>query len=155
MHRFEGLESDYAYLHDHIPQEFRRWNARLIGADAGFGEAVNAEVRRRIADPTRLIAFQHLGNQKQKANWNVNMNAYTLGRNKVMTDLFQKIKRREIIFPRWEDFEPFARDLLAISIDYDEEKHKYKFINSNPDDSFHSILYGELVSDLWHRTQGE
>jgi hypothetical protein len=83
------------------------------------------------------------------------MQAYTLGRNKVMTDLFQKIKHKQIIFPRWEDFEPFARDMLAISIDYDEEKGKYRYINTHSDDSFHSILYGELVADLWTRTQGE
>jgi hypothetical protein len=83
------------------------------------------------------------------------MMAYTLGRNKTMTDLIQMIKRKEIIFPRWEDFEPFARDMLAISIDYDEEKNKYKYVNSYPDDAFHAILYGEIVSDLWYRTQGE
>lgn len=155
MHKFVGVESDYAYLHRQIPQEMVKWRAQLIGADAGFGEAVNAEIRRRIPNGNRLIALQHLGNQKQRANWNVNMNAYTLGRNRVMTDLFQKIKRREIIFPRWEDFEPFARDLLAIAIDYDEEKNKYKFVNSNPDDAFHAILYGDLVGELWHLTQGE
>ena len=155
MHKFEGLESDYAYLHGQIPYEFRRWQARLIGADAGFGEAVNSEIRKRLKNPSYLIALQHLGNQKQKANWNVNMQAYTLGRNKVMTDLFQKIKRKEIIFPCWEDFEPFARDILAISIDYDEEKGKYKYVNSHPDDAFHAILYGELVADLWTRTQGD
>ena len=155
MHKFIGRESDYFYLHDRIPHEFRKWHAEMIGADAGFGEAVNSEIRKRLHDPRRVIALQHLGNQKQKANWNVNMNAYTLGRNRVMTDLFLKIKNRGIIFPRWEDFEPFARDMLAISIDYDEEKSKYKYINSHPDDAFHAILYGELISELWARTQGQ
>lgn len=154
MRRFDGKDSDYAYLHNEIPRLYNEWGAELIGADAGFGEAVNSEIRTRLLDPRRLIAFQHLGNQKQKANWNTNMQAYTLGRNKVMTDLFQRIKRQEIIFPQWSDFEPFARDILAIQIDYDEEKNKYKYINSHPDDAFHSILYGELVSDLWSRSQG-
>lgn len=155
IRKFDGKESDYSYLHSEIPSEFARWRAQIIGADAGFGEAVNSEIRRRLNDPRRLIAFQHLGNQKQKANWNTNMQAYTLGRNKVMTELFQMIKNRTIVFPQWSDFEPFARDLMAIQIDYDEEKNKYKYINSEPDDSFHSILYGTLASELWHRSQGE
>lgn len=154
LKKFEGKESDYAYLHAVIPKYSVQWATELIGADAGFGEAVNSEIRKRIRDPRRLIAFQHLGNQKQRANWNDSMMAYTLGRNRVMTDFFQMIKHRQVIFPRWEDFEPFARDLMAIQIDYDEEKSKYKFINSNPDDAFHSMLYGYLVSELWFRSQG-
>lgn len=154
LHKYEGRESDYSYLHRHIPTEFAKWRARLIGADAGFGEAVNSEIRRRMNDPSRLIAYQHLGNQKQKANWNNNMQAYTLGRNKVMSELFQRIKNQEIVFPDWADFEPFAKDLMAIAIDYDEEKNKYKFINTHPDDSFHSILYGTLVAELYTLTQG-
>ena len=154
MKKYSGRESDYAFLHGEIPAQFNKWKCEMIGADAGFGEAVNAEIRKRIYDPKRLIALQHLGNQKQKANWNQNMFAYTLGRNRVMTDLFQKIKNKQIVFPRWEDFQPFAEDILSIQIDYDEEKNKYKYINSRPDDAFHSILYGEFVSDLWHKTQG-
>lgn len=155
LKKFDGRESDYAYLHAEIPHQFQKWGIELIGADAGFGEAVNSEIRKRLNDSRRLIAFQHLGNQKQKANWNQNMLAYTLGRNRVMTDFFQKIKRKEVIFPQWSDFEPFARDIIAIQIDYDEEKNKYRYINTHPDDAFHSMLYGELVSDLWSRTQGQ
>jgi hypothetical protein len=155
LKRFLGRESDYSYLHGQIPAEYRKWQINLIGADHGFGEAPNAEVRMRIADPNRLIAFFHLGNQKQKANWNKNMNAYTLGRNRVMTEFFQKIKRRQIIFPCWEDFQPFAKDIMSIQIDYDEDKGRYKYINSDPDDAFHSMLYGNLASELWYMTQGE
>lgn len=154
MKKYIGRESDYSYLHGEIPAQFARWKCEFLGADAGFGEAVNSEIRKRMLDPKRLIALQHLGNQKQKANWNQNMMAYTLGRNRVMTDMFHKIKNRQIVFPRWEDFAPFADDLLAIQIDYDEEKNKYKYINSRADDAFHSILYGDFVSELWYKTQG-
>jgi hypothetical protein len=85
------------------------------------------------------------------AVWNPKIMAYTISRNRTMTWLFQKIKNRQIIFPRWEDFQPFAQDILNIMIDYDEEKGKYKFINSAPDDAFHSILYGDLIAEIWAR----
>lgn len=149
--RFLGKESDYSFIHDEIPRLYVKWRCNLIGADYGLGEAANSEIRRRIGDGTRLIALQHLGTQKQKALWNQRMNAYTLGRNLTMTDLFGKIRRQEVVFPRWEDFEPFARDLLAISIEYDEEKNKMKYINSDPDDAFHAILYSSFVSDIYSR----
>lgn len=152
MKKYEGRESDYAYLHREIPREFARWGIMLIGADAGFGEAVNAEIRTRISSPVRLVACLHQGNQKQMMSWNPKIAAYTISRNRTMTWLFQKIKKREIIFPAWEDFAPFARDILNIMIDYDEEKGKYKFINSAPDDAFHSILYGDLIGEVYMRS---
>lgn len=152
LKKYEGKESDYAYIHRTIPAEFARWNCMLIGADAGFGESVNSEIRRRLANSTRLIALLHQGNQKQMMSWNQKINAYTLSRNRMMTWLFNKIKNRQIIFPQWEDFQPFAKDILGIMIDYDEEKGKYRFINSAPDDTFHSILYGDIIAELYMRT---
>jgi intein/homing endonuclease len=154
MKRFEGHEADFAFLHDNIPTIFRKWNSQLIGADYGFGEAANSEIRRRLADARRVIAVQHVPNQKQPMHWNQQMQAYTLGRNKMMTELFQKIKKRQIVFPQWSDFQPFAKDILAIAIDYNEELGRYKYVNSEPDDSFHSILYGDIACFLYEKATG-
>jgi len=151
LHKYEGKEADYAYLHEHIPAEYYRWGCALIGADAGFGEAVNAEVRNRINDKTRLIAFQHVPNQKQRGQFNGHIQAYTLSRNTVMTDLFTKIKQRKIVFPQWSDFQYYAKDILAIAIEYNEEKNTYRYIKSAADDTFHSILYGDLAAELYYR----
>lgn len=147
--KFLGRESDYSFIHDEIPKLYAKWGCQLIGADYGLGEAVNSELRKRLGDSSRLIAMQHHGTQKQKGQWNQRMNAYTLGRNINMTELFSRIRRKEIVFPRWEDFEPFARDILAISIEYDEEKSKMRYINSEADDVFHSMLYGVFVADIY------
>lgn len=152
MKKYDGKESDYKFIHRNVPHNFSKWGCHLMGADAGFGEAVNSEIRGRIANPNRLIALLHQGNQKQMMSWNEKIMAYTLSRNRTMTWLFQKIKNRQIIFPDWKDFEPFARDLLNIMVDYDEEKGKYKYINSNADDAFHSILYADLIAEVYTRT---
>jgi hypothetical protein len=149
--KFEGKEADYAYLHDFIPTQFYKWGCIMIGADAGFGEAVNSEIRSRLHDPNRLIAFQHVPNQKMKGQWNGHIKAYTLARNTVMTDLFTRIKQRKIIFPQWSDFHVYAKDILAIAIEYNEEKNTYRYIKSAADDLFHSVLYGDLASQLYHR----
>lgn len=152
--KFQGKEADYAHLHEFIPKEFYRWGCQLIGADAGFGEAVNSEIRARIYDPNRLIAFQHVPNQKALSQWNDNIKAYTLSRNQTMTNLFMMIKHKKIIFPDWADFAPFARDILAIAIEYNEEKNTYKYIKSGADDFFHSVLYGNLAGELFYRMDG-
>ena len=146
--RYTGREADFGLIHDSVPRDYYKWNCQLIGADNGYGEAANAEIRKRINDPHRLIAFQHLGNQKQRTSWNQKMEAYTLGRNKVMTEFFQKIKNRKIIFPDWEDFQHYAKDILAIALEYNEETQKYKYVNNEADDAFHSIIYGCLVAEL-------
>jgi hypothetical protein len=151
LHKYEGKEADYAYLHDYIPQQFYKWGCTLIGADAGFGEAVNAEIRARLHDKNRLIAFQHVPNQKMKGQFNGHINAYTLARNTVMTELFTKIKQRKIIFPQWSDFQYYAKDILAIAIEYNEEKNTYRYIKSAADDTFHSLLYGDLAAELYYR----
>lgn len=153
LKKYEGKESDYAFLQNEVPKEFYRWGCQLLGADAGFGEAINSEIRAKLHDPNRLIAFQHVPNQKQKAQYNQHIRAYTLSRNMVMTDLFTKIKNRKIIFPQWSDFRPFAQDILSIAIEYNEEKNSYKYIKGAADDTFHSILYGSLVVDLHRNVQ--
>ena len=70
-----------------------------------------------------------------------------------MTELFQKIKNKQMVFPRWEDFEPFAEDFLNIAIDYDKNLGTYKYVNDGPDDSVHSILFGDLANQLLYATE--
>ena len=149
LKKYRGKEADYGYLHEEIPRQKVKWGVKLIGADYGFGESANAEIAKRLNNPIELVQFQHLGNQKQQMLWNANMRAYTLGRNKVITGLFQKIKRQEVVFPQWEDFEPFSKDFMAIQIEYDEVKNKMRYINSDPDDAFHAVLYGDLASFIY------
>jgi hypothetical protein len=70
------------------------------------------------------------------------MPAFTLNRTQVMTDYFQMIRHKQIIFPRWEDFEPFAMDILNINTEYDEERGKVRYTNNDPDDFFQALVYG-------------
>lgn len=148
LKRYKGHEADYSFIHGDVPQIFAKWNSAVIGADAGLGDGPNSEIRSRIGATERLIAFRHSGSQRAKAKWNKLSNEYTLNRNLVMTELFRKIKNQQIIFPRWEDFEPFADDFLNIVIEYDDQLGNYKYLNTGPDDAMHSMLFGELAMQL-------
>lgn len=71
----------------------------MIGADYGMGEAPNAVFRKALGYK-KLIAYQYVPNQKDRHKYNTKMPAFTLSRSTVMTEWFQKIKNREVIFPQ-------------------------------------------------------
>ena len=148
LKKYEGPEADYFFIHQDIPRLYYKWHAAVVGADAGLGDGPNSEIRNRIGDFNRLVAFRYSGSLKQKGKWNPGAKEYTISRNITMTELFTRIKKQQIVFPRWEDFEPFADDFLNIAIEYDKTLGTYKYVNDGPDDSVHSILFGELAYQL-------
>jgi hypothetical protein len=139
--KYLGAEADYSFIHRDIPKQFSKWKATLIGADYGMGEAPNAEIRNSIGF-TNLIAFQHVPNQKDRSMWNAKMPAFTLNRTQVMSEYFHMIKHKKIIFPRWEDFESFGKEILNVNTEYDEERGKMRYTNNDPDDTFQALIYG-------------
>lgn len=145
--KFLGKEADYASIHEEIPRLMQKWGCTLLAADHGLGEATNSELRSRMGID-KVIAFQHAPAQKEKARWNPKMRAYTLNRNQVMTDMFIKLKKNKVVFPRAVDMEPFFEDILNIQTEYNEELGKMKYINMGPDDFFHSLLYAVMATEL-------
>lgn len=145
--KFMGKEADYVFIHNEIPRLMAKWHCSHLAADYGMGEAPNAEIRSRIGYD-KVIAFQHMPAQKEKARWNNKMPAYTLGRNQVMTDLFSKIRNGKIKFPRWQDSSPFMDDILNIQTEYNEELGKMKYVSIGPDDFFHATLYATISAEL-------
>lgn len=144
--KYSGKEADFHHIHTDVPHQFRRFNARLIGADYGLGEASNSEIRSHIGE-TKLVPFFH-STQKERLKYNNKIGVYTTARLRVMTEFFSKIKHKKFIFPCWEEFEPFAEDILAIVIEYSLDNTKIKYVNSEPDDSLHAILYADLLAEL-------
>jgi hypothetical protein len=147
--KFLGKEADYAYIHKVVPDLMEKWKVVHLAADYGMGEAPNSEIRARLGY-NRVIAFQHLPTQKEMIRWNAKMPAYTLNRNQVMNEFFQAIKKKQLVLPRWEDFEPFKDDFLNVQMEYDEEKNNMKYVSIGPDDATHSTLFAKVSLDLMH-----
>lgn len=145
--RFIGKDADYAFIHKEVPRLMHVWSCDILAGDYGMGEAPNGEIQKRIGQKT-VIAFQHSGTQKEKMRWNKKMPAYTLNRNQTMNDIFSLIKSKKIVFPKWEDSQPFLEDILNIQTEYNEELGKSKYINVGPDDFFHATLYAILSAQL-------
>ena len=147
MKKFTGKEADFAFIHREVPKLFKKWRCISIAADYGMGESANSEIRSRLGF-TKVIAFQHLPNQKEAIRWNSKMPAYTLSRSQVLDDLFKKIKKRKIVFPRWEDTKPFAEDFLNMQIEYDEDRNTVKYVNIGSDDTVHATCFATISLEM-------
>jgi hypothetical protein len=123
-----------------------------LAADYGMGEASNSEIRSKVGYQ-KVIAFQHLPTQKEKIKWNPKMPAYTISRNMVLGEFFSKIKKRKIVFPRFEDFETFAIDIMNVQMKFDVERNSMSYINIGPDDFVHATTYGIVALELFSGMQ--
>ena len=144
--KYLGIEADHAHIMEDIPRLKNVWGARLIGADHGYGEGINSQIRKQVGYE-HLIAYQHMPNQNLRVKYNHKIPAYTTNRTQVIMDFAQRIKDRKIIFPPWQYTKDFAEDILNMSLEY-TENNKVKIINTGPDDFAHACIYGLLAMEL-------
>ena len=148
IHRFVGEDTDPQVQIKKICSILKAFNARVIGSDYGGGFDRNNVLVREFG-PVRLQKFQYAGRVKKKVFQNPQLQRWMVHRTEVMSDIFAAIKRKQIEFPRFEEFrEPFAQDMLNIYSEYNNTLRmtQYNHRPDRPDDSFHAILYCFLAS---------
>jgi len=142
MKRFSGAEANFESLHDEIPKIAKKWNVRLIGS--------NAEIRRRLGND-KVWEFYYSTTLKQRyPQWNNKGLFYILNRNAEMGDFANRVKRKQIVFPKYESIEtPHIDDMVAPIAEYDEKNNKMSFVNGdNPDDTIHSLIFALLAAKI-------
>ena len=152
IHRFEGQEIEPPIQLELITKLIKYWDARLVGCDYGGGFDRN-DALARIFGRNRIVKYQY-SQPSQKVKWDDGMNRFLVHRTEVMSDVFNAIKRRDVIrFPDFTQFEdPFAKDMLNIFSEYSETQRQvqYKHTPDATDDSFHAILLCFLASMIQH-----
>lgn len=147
-HRFQGEETDPVLQLDKIVQLLKDFNVRVIGADYGGGFHSNDRLIREFGTQ-RVQKYQYMAKSKKKVFWNPNYRRWLVNRTELMSDVFNAIKRNQIEFPRWEEFqEPYGQDMLNIFSEYNETLRMIQYSHGpdKPDDTFHSVLYCLLAS---------
>jgi hypothetical protein len=150
IHRFQGEEVDPQIQLSRIVELVAYFNTRVIGADYGGGFHPNDHLTRKFG-PKRVHKYQYLPRGKKKIGWNKELRRWQAIRTEVMSDIFNAIKRQQIEFPCWEEFEdPFGNDMLNIYSEYNNKLRmlQYDHKQDRPDDSFHAVLYCFLASML-------
>ena len=147
--KFKGKEADYSYIHREVPRLMTEVTASHLAADWGMGEASNSEIRARVGYE-KVIAFQHLPAQKEKARWNAKIPAYTLNRNQVMNEFFEAIRKGKLVFPNYDEMKDCVRDIMNVQMEFDEERNSMKYINIGADDFVHACIYCMVALDLYY-----
>lgn len=150
MKRYTGKEIDPDYIVKDIARIANALDIKLLAADWGHGWGVNNHII-RLLGPKRVVQLQYLPKLKQRLKWDPIGFRYHLLRNFLMSEYFFDLKHQFVEFPRWSEFETFAKDILAIFSEYVEYKREIRFDHktTDPDDGFHSLLYAKLASDIF------
>lgn len=143
MHRFVGEDMEPEAQLKKICELISYFNVRVIGCDYGGGFAMNDALIRKFG-VQRVHKFQYLGRAKKKVEWDGRLRRWKVHRTEVMSDIFNAIKRKQVEFPRKEEFtDPYAQDMVNIFSEYSEQLRMvmYRHALDKPDDAFHSLLY--------------
>jgi hypothetical protein len=148
VHRFTGEDVDPTPQLTKISDMLTYFNVRIIGADYGGGFHPNDFLTRKFG-PKRVHKYQYGAKGKKKVFWNPAFRRWQIVRTEVMSDLFNAIKRKQVDFPKWDQFEePYGNDMLNIFSEYNNTLRmvQYGHRPDRPDDTFHSVLYCLLAS---------
>lgn len=142
--RYVGKEAEPEACTQDIASICIRFNAKIVGADWGFGNGgMNSMLKRLLPSDFTFATFRHSVIKKFLA-YDEQGETYVTNRTEVMTDLFNKIKTHMLEFYKWEDFEYIGKDYLNINAEYSDTLRQIRYIHSQPDDAFHSLLYAIL-----------
>jgi hypothetical protein len=149
MKRYVGKEIDPELILPDVLHICGYWNVEVIGADWGHGWGMNSRLfKARGRDGVMQFAYStSLGERKR---WDPNAFKFIVNRNAVLSQLFQDIKANRFMFPEWEEFEPFAKDIMAEYVEYNERTRTMMYDHplDQPDDALHSLAYCKLAADV-------
>lgn len=147
-HRFTGEDVDPTPQLEKICELIDFFNIKIIACDYGMGFGMTDPLIRKYGIQ-RIHKFQYLGKAKKKVEWDGRIRRWKVHRTEVMSDIFSAIKRKQIEFPRFEDFgSPYAEDMINIFSEYSDGQKMilYKHATDKPDDTFHAIVFMLLGS---------
>jgi len=149
FHRFEGTEAEPERQLAILEQLVHQFNVSLIGTDYGGGFVQNDKLVRWFG-PQRVFKYQY-GDLSEKLRWDGKLGRFLVRKHEVMSDIFEAIKRRVFLFPRWEEMDGYlAQEMLNIHSEYNESRGITEFSHSpkSPDDGYHALVYCFLVSSI-------
>ena len=150
IHRFIGEDTEPEPQIAKMIEMLDYFQVKMIGADYGGGFAMNDRLVRKFGF-NKVHKWQYVGKNKRKVEWDNGMRRWKVHRTEVMSDIFNAMRRRQVVLPNWGEFEtPYADDITNIFSEYNNAQRmtQYSHAKDKPDDSFHSILYCMLASML-------
>jgi hypothetical protein len=131
-----------------IAYYLRLFQVSHVYADHGGGNFAISQLARMI--PNIQIIPVMYSEQAAPYTWNAKAHRFTVSRTCMIDNFILDIKTKKITAYRWEDFQEFAKDYLALKEDIIGEdrgagKRVWRRHPATPDDAFHAGLYGWLA----------
>jgi hypothetical protein len=149
MKKYVEREIDPEFILPDVLNICGQWNVEMVGADWGHGWGMNSRLfQARGRD--RVMQFAYSGSLGERKKWDGDAYKWIINRNAVLSQFFTDIKQQRFIFPQWANFEPFAKDILAEYVEYNDVTHNMKYDHpiDQPDDALHSLVYCKLAADI-------
>jgi intein/homing endonuclease len=156
MHRYMGREAASDYVKRDLLELFHDNNIHVAFCDAGGAWGMIDYLWDNIDDGRkRVLPVQYAPSQSMPIAFDTKSMKITIHRTRWMAKLFNLMKRRKFIFPRWEEFggtpSPnggFSQDILTIFSEFTPRTGKKTYNHTEADDAFHSLLYANLAK-MW------
>jgi hypothetical protein len=148
--RYTGSQTDPEFIVRDIARIVQLFGIRLVAVDWGHGWGVNNTLVRMLG-ANKVMQFQYVPKQKEKKKWDPIGFKFQVQRNLIISEMIYSLKNQEIIFPSWAQTEVFAKDILAVYVEYREYQREMKYDHkiSDPDDFLHSLIYARLASNIF------
>jgi hypothetical protein len=148
--KYTGKEIDPDFIVREVCHVAQTLGLRAVGVDYGHGWGVNNALIRMLG-LKKVMLFQHVFNMRERRKWDERGTKFELNRNLIMSELFLLMKAQLTQFSPWEQYKPFAKDILSIYAEYCEYARTIKFDHkqSEPDDVFHSLLYAWQAANIF------
>ena len=128
-----------------------RFSVKAIGTDFGVGHKENYRLR-PLVKPMPVVEMLYT-NQKKDAHYDWDSRTYSMNKSRSLDLVFSTLTKKGYKFPRREQIESFAADILNIYIEYDPNYKlvKYEHAGTGPDDFLHLLNYTRVLIEHYYR----
>lgn len=147
--RYVGKDVDPELILPDLLQICGYFNVEVVGADWGHGWGMNSRIM-KARGREGIMQFAYSASLRERKRWDGQAFKYVINRNAALSQFFECIKKASLCLPRWEEFEPFAKDFLAEYVEYNERTRTMQYDHpiDQPDDALHSAIYCKLAADI-------
>ena len=138
---------------DEIIDTSVRLNLSGIATDHGVGHKENIRLRDKLAiqgrSDIKVFEMFYVASQRE-CEWNKVTNLYNIGKTVTLDLVFHRLKKGLFRFPRREEMETFAEDIMNVKTEYDPDFKHIKYVPSGtgPDDFLHLLNYLSIVLEI-------
>ena len=132
-----------------IANHLVRFHVHLCCGDHGGGNFAMSQLREVTPPSTRIVPVMYSA-ASAPCTWDERAKRYTVNRTVMIDNFFTDLMQGKVRTFRWEEFKPFAQDILNIrQVIIGEEHGKgqrvWRHRPDAPDDSLHSMVFGWLA----------